>query len=46
MMQTEDDVNLDVDVYNDVNLGFEAFFKLFSRTLDKHAPYKTIRKKM
>ena len=34
------------DVYNDVNLGFKAFFKLFSRTLDKHAPYKEIRKKM
>ena len=25
---------------NDVDLGFETFFKLFSRTLDKHAPYK------
>ena len=31
---------------NDVDLGFETFFKLFSRTLDKHAPYKEIRKKM
>ena len=46
MMQTDDDVNLDVDVYdNDVYLGFEAFCKLFSRTLDKHAPYKELRKK-
>ena len=25
---------------NDVDLGFETFFKLFSRTLDKRAPYK------
>ena len=31
---------------NDVDLGFETFFKLFSRTLDKHAPYKEIRKKL
>ena len=30
---------------NDVDLGFETFFELFSRTLDKHAPYKEIRKK-
>ena len=30
---------------NDVDLGFETFFKLFSRTLDKHARYKEIRKK-
>ena len=29
---------------NDVGLGFETFFKLFSRTLDKQAPYKEIRK--
>ena len=25
---------------NDVDLGFETSFKLFSRTLDKHASYK------
>ena len=31
---------------NDVDLGFETFFKIFSRTLDKHAPCKEIRKKM
>ena len=30
---------------DDVNLGFETFFKLFSKTLDKHAPYKEIKKK-
>ena len=30
---------------NDVDLGFETFFKLFGRTLDKHARYKEIRKK-
>ena len=30
---------------NDVDLGIETFFKLFSRTLDKYAPYKEIRKK-
>ena len=30
---------------NDVDLGFETFFKVFSRTLVKHAPYKEIRKK-
>ena len=30
---------------NDVDLGFETFLKLFSRTLDKHASYKEIRKK-
>ena len=30
---------------DDADLGFETFFKLFSRTLDKHAPYKEIRKK-
>ena len=29
---------------NDVGLGFETFFKLFSRTLDKQVPYKEIRK--
>ena len=29
---------------NDVDLGFETFFKHFSKTLDKHAPYKEIRK--
>ena len=31
---------------NDVDLDFETFFKLFSRTLGKHAPYKEIRKKI
>ena len=31
---------------NDVDLGFETFFKLSSRTLDKHAPFKEVRKKM
>ena len=30
---------------DDVDLGFETFFKLFSRTLDKHVLYKEIRKK-
>ena len=30
----------------DVDLGFETFFKVFCRTLNKHAPYKEIRKKM
>ena len=30
---------------SDVDLGFETFSKLFSRTLDKSAPYKEIRKK-
>ena len=30
---------------DDVDLGFETFFKLFSRTLDKHALYKEIRKR-
>ena len=30
---------------NDVDLGFKTFFKLFSRTLDKRAPYTEIRKK-
>ena len=30
---------------NDVDLGFKTFKKLFSRTLDKHIPYKEIRKK-
>ena len=34
-LATEDD---------DVDLGFETFFKLFSRTLDKHVPYKEIKK--
>ena len=29
---------------NDVDLGFETFFKRFSKTLDKHASYKEIRK--
>ena len=28
---------------NDVDLGLETFFKLFSRTLDKRAPYTEIR---
>ena len=31
---------------SDVDLGFETFSKLLSRTLDKSAPYKDIRKKM
>ena len=31
---------------NDVDLGFETFFKLFSRTLDKHGDKKEIRKEM
>ena len=30
---------------DDADLGFETFFKLFSRTLDKHAPYKEVREK-
>ena len=29
----------------DVELGFETFFKLFNRILDKHVPYNKIRKK-
>ena len=29
---------------NDVDLGFETFFKRFSKTLDKHAFYMEIRK--
>ena len=28
---------------NDVDLGFETFFKRFSKTLDKHASYKEIK---
>ena len=31
---------------DDVNLGFESFLKIVTRTLDKHAPYNKIRKKM
>ena len=30
---------------NDVNLGFEAFLRLFNTTLDKHAPIKELKKK-
>ena len=30
---------------NDVNLGFEAFLRLFNRTLDKHAPINEFTKK-
>ena len=30
---------------NDVNLGFEAFLRLFNTTLDKHAPIKKFTKK-
>ena len=30
---------------NDVNLGFEAFQRLFNTTLDKHAPIKKFTKK-
>ena len=30
---------------DDLNLGLDIFFKLFSRILDKHSPYKEIRKK-
>ena len=30
---------------DDVDLGFETFFKLFSRTFDKHAPCKEVRRK-
>ena len=30
---------------NDVNLGFEAFLRLFNATLDKHAPIKEFTKK-
>ena len=30
---------------NDVNLGFEAFLRLFNTTLDKHAPIKEFTKK-
>ena len=29
---------------NDVNLGFEAFLRLFNTTLDKHAPTDKNRK--
>ena len=28
---------------DDVKLEFETFFKIFTRTLNKHAPYKEIR---
>ena len=31
---------------SDVGLGFETFFKLFCRTLDKHAPYNELIQKM
>ena len=30
---------------NDVNLGFEAFLRLFNRALNKHAPLKEFTKK-
>ena len=30
---------------NDVDLGFEAFLRLFNTTLDKHAPIKELTKK-
>ena len=30
---------------NDINLGFEAFPRLFNTTLDKHAPTKDLTKK-
>ena len=30
---------------NDVNLGFEAFLRLFNTTLDKHAPIKEFTRK-
>ena len=29
---------------DDVDLGFETFFNRFSKTLDKHASYKEVRK--
>ena len=29
----------------DLNLGFETFLRLFDKTLDKHAPFKTFTKK-
>ena len=30
---------------NDVNLGFEAFLRLFNTTLDKHAPINELTEK-
>ena len=30
---------------NDANLGFEIFPRLFKKSLDKHAPLKTVSKK-
>ena len=31
--------------HNDVDLGFEAFLRLFNTTLDKHIPIKELTKK-
>ena len=30
---------------NDINLGFETFLRFINRTLNKHAPIKTVKKK-
>ena len=30
---------------NDINLGFETFLRFANKTLDKHAPIKTVKKK-
>ena len=30
---------------NDINLGFETFLCFINKTLDKHAPIKTVKKK-
>ena len=30
---------------NDINLGFETFLRFINKTLDKHAPIKTVKKR-